>query len=199
MESADLDILKMEYDQACNQRKYLDDQANKYVSYIVGFLGAIGAFLGLLMKDGQVVDSSAIALIIIAGTLITGILTIMMLHHTVQCYRMGGYIKYLEEEINKKLSFEILKWETVVAEKYVHKDSASLLVYSMVGVFFAVLLFVAGILSVEHLARIAPVIFGVVLAMILLEIATVFVYIIKLATAHKTIYKMVARSAESTE
>ena len=75
--SYNIDILKMEYTQASSKLQYLDDQANKYISYILAFIGALAGFLGLLMKDGMPTNYIAIALIISAGALIIGLLIIV--------------------------------------------------------------------------------------------------------------------------
>lgn len=194
-----IEILKIEYSQVCSKLQYLDDQANKYVSYILAFIGALAAFLGLLIKDGEVTNPVINSLIISAGTLIIGLLIIMTLHHTVQCFRLGGYIKFLEAEINRYLGHDLLKWESQVAPKYIHKDFTTFLIYFIMGIIFVALLTGAGWLCVLYILPIWP--FGTVLlfAIGFLEIFTGVVYLIKALTVHERTSKIFTSQAEIAE
>jgi len=193
------EILKIEYTQVCSKLQYLDDQANKYVSYILAFVGVLAAFLGLLVKDGEDTDFNVISLIISAGTLITGLFLIMMLHHTVQCFRVGGYVKHLEEEINKYLGYELLKWESNIACRYVHKDISTILIYVIMGIAFFALLTVAGWLAVSVIFHVWPAITVIILVIGILELFASCIYMNKALTIHEKTSAFFLNQYESTD
>lgn len=196
-DSKNLDILKMEYTQVSGKLQYLDDQANKYISYILAFVGALAGFLGLLIKDGAPTNYIAISLIISAGALIVGLLIIVTFHHTVQCFRLGGYMKYLEEEINKILAYPFLRWESDFSSKYVHRDITTFLIYFIMGIVFVGLLVSAGWLSVLYIFSVWPVITVMIFLIGFLEIVAGGVYLGKALTVHERTYKIFA-SQEQT-
>lgn len=194
-----IDILKMEYTQACNKLLYLDDQANKYVSYILTAVAALAAFLALLIKDGSISNLIAFSLLISAGTLIIGLLIIMTLHHTVQCFRLGGYIEFLETEINSEVGCGLLKWESVVAPKYIHKHITTSLIYSIMGLVFLMLLFGAAYVSTLYIFPRWPIITVITFAVIILEIVAGIDYICKARFVHEKIYALLKQQGGAVE
>ena len=194
-----IEILKIEYSQVCSKLQYLDDQANKYVSYILTFIGALAAILALLFKDGEATDPIASSLIISVGTLIIGLLIIMTLHHTVQCFRLGGYIKFLETEIYRYLDHDLLKWESQVAPKLIHKDITTFLIYFIMGIIFIALLAGAGWSCVLYILPAWPIGTVIIFAIGFLEIFTGVVYLIKALTVHERTSKIFTSQTEIAE
>ena len=199
VDTVSIEILKMEYTQTYSKLIYLDDQANKYVNYILTTVAALAAFLALLIKDGNITDYITFSMLISAGTLIIGLLIIMTLHHTVQCFRLGGYIKYLEDQINKLANSKLLNWESEVAQKYVHKDITTFFIYSIMGLVFFILLISAAYVAIVYIFSQWPVISILILCLIILEIVTGFVYVNKIGTVHDKIYTLVTQQHEHAE
>lgn len=185
-----IDILMTEYTQACNRVVYLDDQANRYINYILVFVGALAAVLGLLFNDGQSSDSLVLSLIISIGTLIIGLLIIMALYYTMQCFRLGGYIKHLELEVNFRLGFSLLNWESKVAPKYIHKDITAILIYIVMGIVFAALLTGAVWVSVVFVLPVWPILAIIIFVVGAFEMITGVVYLIKAFTVHEKIHSI---------
>ena len=198
-DNRNIDILKTEYMQVSGKLQYLDDQANKYISYILAFIGALAGFLGLLIKDGTPTNYIAISLIISAGALIIGLLIIVTFHHTVQCFRLGGYIKFLEEEINKSLGHPLLMWESKFSSKYIHRDVTTFLIYFIMGIVFAGLLVGAGWLSAIYIFSVWPVVTVMIFVIGVLEIAAAGIYLRKALTVHEKTYRIFASQEQTNE
>ena len=197
--SYNIDILKMEYTQASSKLQYLDDQANKYISYILAFIGALAGFLGLLMKDGMPTNYIAIALIISAGALIIGLLIIVTFHHTVQCFRLGGYIKFLESEINNYSNHSLLRWESHFTSRYIHKDITTFLIYFIMGIVFLGLMVGANYLSALYISSVWPLITVMIFFIGLLEIIVGVIYLIKAFSVHEKTYIIFAIQKQTVE
>ena len=194
-----MEVLKMEYTQVCNKLLYLDDQANKYVSYMLTTIAALAAFLQFLIKDSGISDYINFSLLISAGTLIMGLLIIMTMHHTVQCFRLGGYIRFLEDEINREIDCELLQWENKIASKYIHKDFATAFIYIIMGFVFFVLLIGAGYVSVRYIFPQWPFIAYMIFCIILLEIVAAVIYLAKALIEHDRIFNEVSKEPEDKE
>lgn len=194
-----MEVLKMEYTQVCNKLLYLDDQANKYVSYMLTTIAALAAFLQFLVKDSGISDYINFSLLISAGTLIMGLLIIMTMHHTVQCFRLGGYIRFLEDEINREIDCELLQWENIIASKYIHKDITTAFIYIIMGFVFFVLLIGAGYVSVRYILPKWPFIAYMIFCIILLEIVAAVIYLAKALSEHEKMFAVVSHESDVKE
>lgn len=192
-----MDILKMEYVQTTEKLHYLEDQANKYVSYVLTATGVFATLLTLLVDKGRVSNKLTFSLLLAAGVAIVGILMIMALHYSVQSFRLGGYVKYIESKINLQTNVNLLRWETTIAEKTVHKNIASYFIYIIMAVVFFLLLGVAGYAAVRFIWPQSWLVACFVIGVILLEVAACIIYLCQAATVHNKIYKRL-NSQDST-
>lgn len=199
VDTKSIEILKMEYTQACSKLVYLDDQANKYVSYMLTAAAALAAFLALLIHDDGISNYMTFSIIISSGTLLIGLLIIMTLHHTVQCFRLGGYIQFLEEQINQAVTSPLLNWESEIAPKYIHKDITTSFIYAIMGLIFLVLLMGAGFAAVTYILPQWPGVSLLILTLIVLELITGLIYLAKIGTVHEKIYLQLAQKVKKPE
>ena len=184
-----LDVLKMEYTQIYSKLLYAEEQSNKYISYIFAFLAAVATFLGVFHKETLNMASTSFVILVSTGMLTVGALLIMVLYYTLQCYRIGGYIKHLESEINRLLGQEVLSWESKIAPKYIHKSSTAIFIFALVGIVFAVSL-VRTVCLVLTIFVSSPLtcIFIILVAVLELVMSVVFLY--KLLHAHEDTYNV---------
>ena len=185
-----LDVLKMEYTQTYSKLLYAEDQSNKYISYIFAFLAAVATLLGVFHEEAtNMMDSVIFTTLVSIGVLTVGILLIMALYYTLQCYRVGGYIKHLESEINRLVGTEVLSWETKIAPNYIHKSPTAILIFALVGIAFAFLLIYAICLSLTICS--SSFLTGIFIILVaVLELATGIVFLYKLLHVHKDTYSI---------
>ena len=133
-----LQVLMMEYDKCYDKVLYIDGQGNKAIENFFIALGVLIAFCGytftVWMGHGF---SRVLAFFFVdIGIFILNFLLIYAFHIMVLCVRAGGYMKYLEEQINLSLSENILCWENKIAQRLVHKGRTSLVIFLLVGLMF---------------------------------------------------------------
>ena len=190
-----IEILKIEYTQTSTKLIYLDDQANKYVGYILTAIGALATFLALFISSGDDFKEykTISAALFLVATLIVGLLIIVTLHYNVRCIRLGGYIKYLEDELNAIAGQRLLRWESDIAPKYIHKDITSIFIYSIIVAMFFTLVAATLYISIKFVYNVCPVIVFFALFIILLEIAAGVIYLRKSFLEHERIYKLIQK------
>lgn len=183
-----IDVLKMEYVQTTGKLHYQEDQANKYVSHVLTATGVFATLLTLLVDEGHVSNNLTFSLLLIAGVTIVGILMIMALHYTVQSFRLGGYVKYLETRINLQANCNLLQWEITIAKKSIHKNVGSYSIYGILCTMFLLLLAIAGYVAVEFIWPHLRFVTCFAIGIILLEGAACIVYLCQVTTVHRKIY-----------
>ena len=184
-----LDVLKMEYTQTYSKLLYAEDQSNKYISYIFAFLAAVATLLGVFHVETMNMASVSFVILVSTGMLTVGVLLIMVLYYTLQCYRIGGYIKHLESEINGLLGQEVLSWESKIAPKYIHKSPTAILIFVLVGIVFSFsLIRTVGLSLTIFVSSSLTSIFIILVAV--LELVTSIVFLYKLLHAHEDTYNV---------
>ena len=194
-----IDVLKTEYVQTLGKVKRAEDQANMYVNYILIFSGALAAFLALQKNADNVVDKVVTASIVAVGCIVIGLLIIMMAHYAVQSYRIGGYLKYLEEKINIQLEHTVLKWETCISSKYIHKAVPSIFLYVIVAIVIIVLMSLSVWVTIAYIWQSNPVGCVIILLTVLLEFITLFIYAVLACISHRRFYNLFSMSKESAK
>ena len=120
--------MKVEYSQSYSKLLYLENLSNDYIKVIIASIAAIAAFAAVIMKDGKIANPTLFVSILSLGTIISGLFLIMTLYNTIQCYRVGGYIRFLEEKINEIVDEKLLIWESKFAHQNIHRSATSIMI-----------------------------------------------------------------------
>lgn len=128
----------MEYEKCFDKVLYIDGQGNKAVENFFIAIGVFIAFCGFVFSNWSAIGPYRVLayFLLDIGMYILNFLLIYALHLMVLCVREGGYVKYLEEKINKLIKDKVLCWESSIAQKLVHKGNTSLFVFILVGMLF---------------------------------------------------------------
>lgn len=182
-----LEILKLEYEQAYQRLLYLDGQANTCIGYIFAAIAGFGALYAFFIGSKEL-DSFTYLLIAI-GAIVVNLLIIFALHHTVQCFRVGGYIKYLEETINEYIEDDILKWETLIAKPEIHHSIPTILLVSIIAMLFIILTVGGGYIAIMYVKTQAGVGLCIgIICTLALEVLSIVIYVYRSLDVHEKIY-----------
>ncbi len=194
-DSALLDILKQEYSQSIQRSIYLDGQANKYTGYIFAAFAAFSALYAFFSSvDGlsPIVLNSMLAF----GAITTSFLLIMALHQDIQCLRVGGYIKYLEECINSVLGSKVIFWESAIAPTQIHKGKTTKLLLLTLGVLFLAFLCAIIWFVIKYLFAASILVSIAIILILILETIVAVEYLLDLFHAHELIYNNAKNTSE---
>ncbi len=198
-----IDSMLMEYSKTHDKVCSLEKIAISFTTVVVAILGIIGTILFTSEIEFDP-NESFHYLIAISFPLFVNSMLLLAAEYTVRTFSLGGYLKYIEEKINRKIGITVLGWET----HFAHKEQTSLAAMIILFLFIIVFLLFCG---VPFYLRYSPkyvllnsinvinTISFVACVLALIEILASVLLFYQFLTAHKQVYQKCVAFEKSGE
>lgn len=179
------DILKEEYILSVHKIEFIEGVTNSYVNYCISSVAALGTILAFFVGKDGLSDRFTFSVIFSIGVLVIGLLSLVLFHYLIQCYSVGGYIKYLEFQFYALFDVDFIKWESIYAPRNVHKSNTSRFLYALVLTLFAALQLVSIYVCIKYIVE-SNFLVGIVLMIVsILELITACIFTCKCFNIHQ--------------
>ena len=167
---------KATYEKICSTEKITIN----FITIIIALLSIIATIFSL--------TEEALSYQSMIGVVFLFLLNAMILfaaEYTVKTYSLGGYLKYIEEQINKRCKTDLLRWETYFAEKE-QKSVAGIIFMIFITLIFLGICFVQVYLCYKVHNNLYLIIISIIVGVEILLCAVLFY---QLLTTHQKTYE----------
>lgn len=124
----------IEYQLTYNKVLELEKLAHSFINILIAIL-AITVSIGIALAGNS---SNVISILLVIVPLVIDFLCIIVLHYIIRCFRLGGYLRFLEEKVNDFCESQISQWESREAEK----EQYNIMLIALFLIIYLVLFFI---------------------------------------------------------